>query len=183
MAQIAKGLVFVELYAVYEYTVKGVTRVAIAEIAGHAHRFAELKPSLLALFLDAELRALRDCGAKNIWEKRLKLFEQSTSSRRVAAVDTLPVDGSHFRHTQAQLILRALGIRRSLTRRRRHLYKIDEIVNNRNAIAHGEETAAQIGRRYSRADVTRSISQIKSICLRVIAIASEHCNDPQRHLR
>ena len=50
-----------------------------------------------------------------------------------------------------------LGVRRRLTLRRRHLYKIDEVVENRNTISHGNETALNVGRRYSRREINRTI--------------------------
>ena len=182
-AQMAKGLVFVPIYAVYEYAAKSVMQLAIKEIAAHAHTYSALSPSLLAVFLDPQLDAFRDCPAKSQWEKRFSLFEVALSKRSITPVETVPHDGSHFRHTQLLVMLKALGIHRSLTVRKRHLFKIDEIVENRNAVAHGLETPADVGRRYSRSDIARDIRLMRSICLRLIKIVSEHCQLPDRHCR
>ena len=62
----AKGLTFVQLYAAYEFTVKSVVQVAIDSINAHGHKMNEISPSLMALYLDGELSALRDCGPKRI---------------------------------------------------------------------------------------------------------------------
>jgi hypothetical protein len=183
-SQTARGLVFVQIYAIHEYTMVNVTRIATNSIAAHAHTYAELRPSLLALFLDPELCSLRDCGPSKIWDRRIDLLQRATSNQPVlSAAPPLPMDGSHFRHTHVELILRVLGVTRKPTRRLRHLHRIDEVVEKRNLIAHGEETAAAVGRGYSREDIWNTIRQMKSNCLRMIFIVSEHCNDPVKHCR
>ena len=178
-----KGLLFIEIYAVYEYTVKSVMRGAIDQIVAKSHNYADLRPSLLAIFLDPELQSLRSTGPKTIWESRLSLFERSVSEKPISPVRVLPSDGNHFRHTHVELILKSLGVTRTFTRRRRHLYMIDEVVNNRNAISHGDETPLDVGRRYSRKDLLRRIRLMQGICLRLVSIVGEHCDDPSKHCR
>lgn len=181
-SQTAKGLVFVQVYAIHEYTVQNVVRLATDAIVAHSHAYVDLRPSLLAMFLDPELSSLRDCGSDRVWESRLKLFDRASSKDSIPSINSLPFDGTHFRHTHLNLILRVFGVSRKLTLRRRHLYRIDEVVNNRNSIAHGGETAENVGRRYSRGDIVQIIIQMRSICLRLISIISEHCDNPSKHL-
>jgi len=183
-SQTSRGLAFVQIYAIHEYTVLKVVQYAVDAIAAHSHSYSDLRPSLLALFLDPQLAALKDCGAKSLWDRRLDLLDKATSDEIVSLPQApIPADGSHFRHAHIYLILRVFGVARTLTLRRRHLYLIDEVVNNRNAISHGAETAATVGRRYSRGDIFRSIRIMQSVCLRLIFIVSEHCSDPARHCR
>jgi len=181
IAQTTRGLVFVQIYAIYEYTVKEGTRLAISEIAAHGHRYATLRIPLKALFLDPQLRALQDSGERGVWERRLSLFEKAAAKDQIIPVDAMPHDGSHFRHTQVEMILAVLGVRKKLTNRRRYLAQIDEVVVNRNAISHGNETAAEIGRRYTRNDTFRRIRLMRAMCIRFLAIVSEHCSLPDRH--
>jgi hypothetical protein len=183
VGQTAKGLVFVQVYGIYEYTAKSMTRLAIAQVAACGHTFADLRPSLLALFLDAELSAVRDAGEGKLWEKRLRLLERVFSADPVTAVNAIPHDGANFKHSQIEMILKILGVNRKMTIRERHLFRIDELVSNRNRIAHGEETALEVGRRYSRQDIRYHIKLMQKICLRLIFIVSEHCSDPTRHCR
>jgi hypothetical protein len=183
-SQTAKGLVFVQIYAIHEYAVQNVVRVATTEIASHAPAFCDLRPSLLALFLDPEIQSLRDCPAKDRWDRRMALFNRATSRNPVELTSSpIPGDDTNFRHTHLELILEVLGVRRKLTIRRRHMYDIDQTVNNRNSIAHGGETAAQIGCRYSRRDIWRSIRRLRKVSLRLILVVSEHCSDPAQHRR
>jgi hypothetical protein len=183
-AKTANGLVFVQIYAIHEYTVHAVVQRAASAIAAHAHEYSHLRPSLLAMFLDGELSSVRDCGFDNLWERRIKLFERAISGQTITLTRApLPVDGTHFRQSHVQLILKVFGVTRALVFRRRHLYRIDEVVNHRNSIAHGEETAGEIGRRYSRSDIRKIIRQMKNTCLRLILIVGEHCDRPEKHRR
>jgi hypothetical protein len=184
LSQTARGLAFVQIYAIHEYTVVNVVEHAAGAVAAHGHPFASLRPSLLALFLDAEIKSVQDT-VKGQWESRLALFDRATSKKPAVFVGApaMPADGSHFRHPQIELILRVFGIRRKLTRRKRHLFLIDEVVNHRNEIAHGNFTAAEVGRRYSNQDVRDRIRQMKSVSLRLIQILEQHCDDPARHCR
>ncbi len=70
----AKGFAFVQLYAAYEFTVRGVVQAAIKLDNAHGHKMKEMAPSLLALYLDSELSALKDCGTRKVWDARLRIF-------------------------------------------------------------------------------------------------------------
>ena len=52
-ATMAKGLMFVQIYAVYEYTINRTVSDAIEAIKAHNHELKEISPSLLTLFLDS----------------------------------------------------------------------------------------------------------------------------------
>jgi len=183
LKQTAKGLAFIQIYAIYEFTVRQATSIAIKEIATHGHTYSELKFPVLAVFLDPQIRSLRDCSEKEIWSRRFEMLKQAVSNKAIDVVDTIPHDGSHFRHSQTELILKMLGVKRTLTVRQRHRYEIDEIVQNRNSISHGDETAIEVGRRYSSSDISRKIRIMKTVCLRLIEIVSKHCSEPSNHTR
>jgi hypothetical protein len=185
LAATAKGLAFVQVYAVYEFTVKTVVQTAIDSINVHGHKMKDMKPSLMALYLDRELTSLRDAGRRNIWNARLRLFERVFGDEVISLPNNAgpPSDGSHYRHTHLITIFNVFGIARLPARRRTHLYRIDEIVDHRNQIAHGNETAADVGRRYTRSEVTHRISQMKSVCLLLISVFDGFCADGSRHKR
>lgn len=181
--QTAKGLVFVQIYAAYEYTVRSVTRDAISTIASQRHNYADLKSSLLPIFLDPELTAVRETGPHKVWEARYKLFQRLDTAGPLPAVIAIPHDGSHFRSAQLRMIFKILGVQRPITHLKRHPQQIDRMVDHRNSIAHGEETAAEIGRNYTTQEILHQITLMKKICLRMILVVSQHCSDPPRYCR
>lgn len=180
-----KGLMFVQIYAVYEYTVKSVVNEVIESMKSHRHMLVDLSPSMMALFLDPEWNSFRDSGKKKEWENRLRIFERAFSKDRVnlSSDTSLPNDGSHYRYTHLQMIFRVFGIRRSVVRRKEHIQRISEVVGHRNAIAHGEEKAEDVGRRYTRSEIVKMIRQMKSVCLLQISVFDEFCADKGRYLR
>ena len=114
----AKGLVFIQIYAIHEYAARNVARIAANAIAAHALPYARLQSSLLALFLDPELSSLRDCGSDKIWDRRIGLFDRAVSQDPISlSAVPLPMDGTHFRHTHLELILKVFGVSRKLTLR------------------------------------------------------------------
>lgn len=179
----AKGIIFVQVYAIYEYTVRSVVQISIDAINGHGTRMRDISPKLMALCLDPELSALRDCGIKNVWAKRLEIFDRAFSKDIVSLSNNIgpPNDGTHYRHTNLIMIFDVFGIKRLPVRRRRHLFRIDEVVDNRNQIAHGSEPAEAVGRRYTRPDISHIVEQMRSVCLLLISVFDEYCADAARH--
>ncbi len=185
LAATAKGLVFVQAYAIYEFAVRSTVQHAIDSINNHKHKMKDIAPCLLALYLDPELTSLRDSGRKNIWANRLKLLGRAFSNDAIALPNNTkpPDDGTHYRHSHLIMIFNVFGIARLPVRRRRHLHRIDEVVNNRNQIAHGGETAEEVGRRYTRADMIHVLRQMKSVCLLLVSIFRNFCADSAQHKR
>lgn len=184
-AAAVKGLMFVQVYAVYEFTVNSVVQVSIDSINTHRHKMKDIAPSLTTLFLDPEFNALNDGGRKNMWTNRLKIFERAFSNdfTGLSSSTRLPNDGSHYRHTQLQMIFKVFGINRLPVRRRRHFQRIDEVVSHRNAIAHGSETAENIGRRYTRSEILHMTRQMQSVCILLISVFDSFCADHSLHRR
>lgn len=180
----ARGVAFVLMYAAYEYTVSTAVQNAIDTLSSHRHRVKNLTPPLMALFLDRELQILKSCSHKSVWAKRLDLFEKAFSNEIASLPNTvLPTDGEHYRSSHLKIIFSVLGIKTLPVRRKNHLVKIDEIVEHRNAIAHGRETPDQVGRRYTREDVLNTIRQMKRLCLFFVSEIESHCASASRHRR
>lgn len=99
--------------------------------------------------MDPQLSAVRDSTDKAEWDARLNLFEKYSQRTAVVPVAAIPHDCSHFRSAQLWMIFKTLGIKRPITHLKRHPQQIDRMVDNRNSIAHGAETAAEIGRNYT----------------------------------
>ncbi|HTT99370.1 MAG TPA: MAE_28990/MAE_18760 family HEPN-like nuclease [Rhizomicrobium sp.] len=183
VSQVAKGMIFVQVYAAYEYTVKSVVQSTVDGINSHGTKMEDLLPTILCIYLNPELMSIRDVGEKGIWDARLKLFDKAFS-KSVATVNSVtPHDGSHYKYSALELIFRVFSITRLPVRRRSHISRINEVVNNRNQIAHGSERAEEVGRRYTREDILHIMRQMKSVCLLLHSIFEDYCVDPARHRR
>ena len=109
-AVVAKGLVFVQIYAVYEYTINRAVSEAIEAVKGHRPKLVDMLPSLLAVYLDPELTSLRDVSRANEWDRRIRLMERAFSSKfaDLPSATIMPSDGSHYRINQLKLIFRVV---------------------------------------------------------------------------
>jgi len=184
LAQTARGLAFVQIYAAYEYTVTTVVQRAIDALVAHNHATKDLASSLLTIFLEPELQSFRTCNLKNEWNNRIALFQKIFENTPARVPNTVfPNDGTHYRSTQLQTIFKVLGINRIPAPRQRHLHRINEVVENRNAIAHGRETADSVGRRFTREEVMHAIRQMKSVCVLLISVIEAYCADKKKHCR
>ena len=181
----AKGLMFVQLYAIYEFTVCGVVRAAWQEINRRGATLSSIRLEMLGVALDAELTAALECGVGRTWEKRMALFRRVSSTDNATFRDDLfPADGSHYRVKQLQTIWDLLGIPGHPLPRMPLIGLIDlELVEHRNAIAHGRKTAEEVGRSYSISDIHQKIDHTQDVCMHIIATTQTHCSNPANLLR
>lgn len=180
----AKGLMFVQLYAVYENTVVKMVQSAIGDILNHAVPVSDIKLELLSLTLHPEISAVIDSGSARQWNARKTLMLRINSANPTNVPDTVfPNDGSHFRRGQLQTIWDIFGVSQPLLPIPRHLGRVDELVEHRNAIAHGRRTAEDIGRRFSVGDINDRIDDTELICLHLATSLQTHCSTPANYRR
>jgi len=173
-----KGLIFVQLYAAYEYAVRESVLASFVAVDGHALPMSAIGRGVLTMALDAEFTSLANVGRRSSWDRRLQLLAKATSSE-VAKLQGIefPDDGSHFRPGQLGTIWKLLGIQSPIVPQLKHLGRIVELVDNRNAIAHGRLTADQIGSRYSVDDIQQRIEDVQEISIHVVQAIEDHCCD------
>lgn len=172
---ISKGLAFVSIYGTYEYAVRGVVAEAIRHIKNSAIQFQHIKIEILPLLLQSELNAVSDAGAKTSWRKRVDLFKQVNSVAVCqTSDDAFPNDGSHYRLSQIYAIWEAFGITIPVLPNPQWTPLIGEVVENRNAIAHGRRTSKDVGRAYTKNDIITKFERMRDICLYIVSTVESH---------
>ncbi len=180
----AKGLVFVALYGLYEYTVRASVRTSLTMIKLHGRPINTIIPELLGLALDAEIASVIDSARTRHWGSRVELFQKSCGSSLVDVADTaFPHDGSHYRIAQLRTIWTVFDIRKPVVPNGRLIPLIDELVENRNSIAHGRDTAEDVGHRYTDTEMLQKANGTQAICLHIVDTMKNHCSDPSRIYR
>ena len=86
-----------------------------------------------------------------------------------------PDNGSQFREEQLIIIWRIFGIDAPTLPEARLRERIKEVVNNRNAIAHGRLPAREVGGRYSEAEMNERIDDMNAVSHYVIDAMKMHC--------
>lgn len=165
----AKGLFFVHLYGPYEFTVATAVRTALHEINHNRPRISDCHPAFLSLALDPECRSLGDVGPEKMWDRRRTLFSRAYSADEVEFSETLmPTNGGNPKYEHLQSIWHTFCIRDPVVPRPEIIGRLEELVEHRNAIAHGRESPATIGGRFTLNELRGRHADISELCTHII---------------
>ena len=177
---ITKGLFFVHLYGVYEYTVTSAVQRTIQHINAMNCTIDKCKPILLSIILDSECESLASVGRNSSWPKRWELFEKLNKTEPVRINDNIfPTDGKNIRYGQSTSIWKTFCIKDAPIPSEQMLLRgrVDELVEKRNAIAHGRESPADVGRRYSLDDLEKRYQDIDGLCIYILDILESYLDN------
>jgi len=159
-----KGLVFVQLYGLIEFTVLKTIEKAIFYINVESLKVSEIRPILLSLALNAHLDSLQQVNKKK-WDKRYELFKYIEDNKNII-IDTilLPTNGENIQHPQLQSIWNIFCISDPIYNDIRFQSRLKEIATNRINIAHGNVSASDIGASITITDLKNRLSEVSSFC-------------------
>lgn len=164
-----KGLFFVYLYGAYEFTINEGVRALNASITASGVALSDCKPALLSLALDAELKSFAQAIGGPKWRLRHKLFERLGTADTVNIGATLnPTAGRNVDIEQLRLLFTSFAISNPLFPRPEIEFRISELVRNRVDVAHGNQSAAQVGGRYTLAELGERFRDIDELCTYLI---------------
>ncbi len=165
----AKGLFFVHLYGTYEYTVAAAVQEALRIINQAKPKIADCHPVFLSLALDSECRSLADVGPDKTWDRRRVLFGRIGSPDGVVITETLmPTSGGNPSYEHLCSIWQTFCIKGDVVPKPPHIGRIKELVDNRNAIAHGRVPASAIGGRFTISELYDRYADISALCSHII---------------
>ena len=166
---VLRGLFFVHLYGALEYSITLSVQVLLQEMTKVAVPFNGFEHLLHVIALDAQFRSLADPGLKLKWQKRRELLNKQVSSEMCSLNDTVFQDQLqniwyHTLHT----IFDFLCVPSDAVPEVRMRGYLDEIVENRNAIAHGRQSAQEVGRRTTSTDLGERLDAVTKVVNHVI---------------
>jgi hypothetical protein len=170
-ATISKGLFFVHLYGVYEYTVTSAVQRTIQHINAMSCTVNQCKPILLSIVLDSECTSLSSAGQNSFWPRRWKLFEKLSKNDPIQINDNIfPTNGKNIRYDQLNSIWTTFCVKDPPIPATQMFLKgrVNELVENRNAIAHGRMSPADVGGRYSFNELEKRYKDIDELCVYII---------------
>lgn len=136
---INKGLFYVYIYGIYEETVRTVVQKTIEELNAKSVKIDECIYELYALIFSAEYDSIYGVGNEHKWEKRWNISDKLTRNPIVSIPNEIvPTDGKNLRYRQLESIAKSFGIHNAILPRAEIGGNIQEMVDNRNYIAHGK---------------------------------------------
>ncbi len=151
----ARGLAIVLLYGAYENLLRALARGLLDTArqmgAGNRH----LKPGFQVSAVFKALQSAKDTpGARVRPMQGLEIVSTLQDSRSCTiSSDWFPDDGSHMRRPQVVSFCTVFGLGEPEPVLREAWDRLDSIVDERNAVAHGRRTPDEIGRGYTRQEL------------------------------
>lgn len=180
---INKGLFYVYIYGIYEETVRNVVQKTIEELNAKSVKIDECIYDLYTLIFSSEYDSLYSVGNEHKWEKRWSISDKLARNPIVAISNELiPTDGKNLRYRQLESIAKSFGIHDAILPRPEIGGDIQEMVNNRNYIAHGNKTPKEVGREVSANDIQRKMNSISEACTYIVELYEKFI-DEKKYLK
>ena len=175
-AATCKGLMFVQLYGTYEYAVHAAVQATLSFVRSDGLCPRDLHQRALTLVLNSEFISASMAGPGRIWEQRFGLVAGLDSTAPLHSLDNsvFPKDGSNYRVRQLETIWAVFGLTVPVVPEPRLIGRIGELVENRNAIAHGRRTAGEVGGRYSSLEIEKRIDDVEKISTYIVMQLESH---------
>ena len=123
--------------------------------------------------LDPEFMSVIDGSPKKTWEGRSTLLRKVGSNSTVAIKEGLfPKNGTQFRPAQLETIWNLFGLPGTIVPTPRLRGHIEEMVESRNRIAHGNDAPDAVGSRFTVADVEKRINDTEAVCTHIMTSVS-----------
>ena len=146
-----RGLAIVLVFAAYENLLKRIVTSILEQVADSRAGNRRLKPGFKVIAASGKIQGLFDSNRKHLWTgKGQELMELATSGRQLSIPTTVfPSDGSFMKRSQISTVCDLFHLGDPSLPLSEIWDDINGIVRYRNAIAHGEQRADEVGRNYS----------------------------------
>ena len=170
----AKGLIFVQLYGVIEFTISSAIAKCISYINSESVKLSEVKPIIMGMALSPELDALIQVHSKK-WEKRYDVFFKVDQDTVVSILnDIMPTDGNNIHYPQLESIWKTFCLTDPIFHDNRFHGRLSDIVSNRVNITHGNLSAADIGARLTIQELKDRLNEVSAFCTYFISVLEDY---------
>ena len=161
---IERGLYYVYVYGIFEWLVTSVVQRTIEEINSYNGKISEYIYEVYPLIFSKEFDGIQGSGNKTKWPSRESISTRLLNDDNVSIDSALiPTDGRNIQQKQLQSIASAFGNKRKIFSDNRIIGYLKETVENRNHIAHGDETPAAIGSRNTKKDIESNFAGMQNL--------------------
>jgi hypothetical protein len=169
LATLLRGLFYVHLYGALEYAVSLSVQVLLQEMSKTAVPFSQYEHLLHVVALDSDFQAIKDSSWDAKFSKRSGLLKKQVSSTACVLNDSLFSDRlQNVWFSTLNDVFEYLQIPGSPVPEPGMQGYIDEIVENRNAVAHGRSSPTTIGRLHTSADLDVRLKAIREVIDHII---------------
>lgn len=166
-----RGLAIVLLYAAYENLLRGLVRGLLEAAARTGASNRRLRSGFRVSAIARELQAVKDTpGNRFRLDQALAIANALNQSRGCTVEpDWFPDDGTHMRRAQVRSIFRLFALGDPASILKGAWERLDTIVDERNAVAHGRRGADEVGRAYTQQEILDLVNLWEARWLELIA--------------
>jgi len=169
-----RGLFFVHLYAAFEFSVTDAVQGLLQQISQRRIPYAHLEQLFHAVALDGGFAAIADAGPGKKWKARKNLLRLQRSQDPCQINDTaFHRDLQNVWYETLENLFECFCINPPVLPDPRFQGYIDEVVEKRNAVAHGRESPLVVGRMRTSGLRTR-VDAMSGTAMHVILQFGEH---------
>jgi len=180
---ISRGLFFVYIYGIYEEIVRRVISTTIQELNNTSVNIDQCIYELYSLILSNEYDGLYNVGIEHKWEKRWLISNKLTKNQLIRIENGLfPTDRKNIRYRQLESLAKSFGIKENILPRNDLGRYIEEMVNDRNDISHGNKLPKEVGRNYTKNDLLLICGYISEVCSHIVTVYEKYIVD-RKYLR
>lgn len=163
---ILRGLYYVHLYSLIEYTINQAVVEALRFIKETSTPYNQLVEDFLPVALDPDFSSFSAVGRKGKnWDRRFSFIRKERSGDACSPNEAvLGYDLQNIWCETLEFVFKCFSISDPVVPDPRFRPFIDEIVNKRNAVAHGRETAARVGRGTRSPDLELRFQAVVDTC-------------------
>ena len=170
----SKGLIYVQLYGVIEYTINSTVAKTIDIINGDFVNIQDLKPFIWGMAFAPQFDSFNNANRKK-WDKRVDLFQKYVNNNFAnISNDIMPTNGQNFNADQLNSIWNNFNITEPIFHDITFRGRLQEIVSNRINIAHGNNSAAEVGSRVTATDLYLRITEVSNFCSYFISVFEDY---------
>lgn len=170
-----RGLWLVSLYAAVERSVNASVEAALYEISAERVKSADTVSSIHSIFHFPKVQSLHSCGRGSIFDKSIALLEASSGHEILQTTDN-PLAPS-LQNVDSKTMLWVLGLfgASAMAASPAALGRTNTLRERRNAVAHGRESAANVGERYTITELENMYNAGDEVVTAFSTALKDHC--------
>ncbi|WP_324042186.1 MAE_28990/MAE_18760 family HEPN-like nuclease [Aeromonas caviae] len=170
-----RGLLIVNLYACLEFSVNQAVERTLIIVDSLGVPYTHMTHKFHTVSMSDAFKSIKDSGAKKTWETRIQFMEKLFSSQPCHVnSSTFSLDLQNVWVNTLKELLSCFGINKAHLPNMAYAGHIDDIVNKRNAVAHGRESPQSVGRSQRCLELEAKWTIISETCEYITSIFDEY---------
>lgn len=170
-AILLRGLAYVSIYASLEFTVRKAVNITLQSIGSVSPRSNHLVPRLHSIAQDGEFKSISASSPSKTWERRVQALDKIFSDAACEMPDTaFDMYLQNVKRPVLEQLFECLDLPGAVVPANECFGYLQEVVDGRNAVAHGRSSAMEQGRRHRCSELMLRHAAISEICRHVLEV-------------